>query len=471
MQLRTLLSNIMKLSIATVLALTGVLGFAQPPETASAQSPEPSWIGEYYDNGSLAGSPVFTRTDSNIVFDWQTGSPDARIPADGFSVRWITDATFEAGTYRFWALADDNIRITIDFRRTIIDTFESDQVDELVAADVELSAGSHRIQVDYREVNDDAFAFVDFANLAANPTGPDFRTPTSPTPQGIWAAQYYANPVLAGAPTITTSVNMPGADWGTGSPSAAIPNDNWSARWTTSLDLSGGDYRVRTTADDGVRVYIDGALVINEWHIASGVEYTATRNLAAGNHSFTVEFYEATGLAFLDFTIEQVTTQPQPPLGPSVATVVAGPLNVRDAPSVTNGDIIASINFQESYTALARNASGTWVKLSINGIEGWVSTRFVTVTNFNQLPIQTNTVTPTGFTVTATPFGVNIRGGASTDFDILDVLPVGQAASVIGRNSDATWWQIEYDGVIGWVSAFYARIEDNADLSQIPVTN
>ncbi|MBC7871471.1 MAG: hypothetical protein H7Y09_11585, partial [Chitinophagaceae bacterium] len=49
-------------------------------------------------------------------------------------------------------------------------------------------------------------------------------------------------------------------------------------------------------------------------------------------------------------------------------------------------------------------------------------------------------------------------------------MPVGPTASVVGRNATNTWWQVHYNGVVGWVSAIYAPIQANADLNVIPVT-
>ena len=43
---------------------------------------------EYYDNRACSGKPVFTRTDDNIDFYWETYSPHPDIPHDNWSVKW-----------------------------------------------------------------------------------------------------------------------------------------------------------------------------------------------------------------------------------------------------------------------------------------------------------------------------------------------------------------------------------------------
>ncbi|HEY3369927.1 MAG TPA: glycoside hydrolase family 3 C-terminal domain-containing protein [Prolixibacteraceae bacterium] len=47
-------------------------------------------FGEYFANNKLEGKPLFTRVDDNIDFYWESGSPDPRMPADNFGIRWTT---------------------------------------------------------------------------------------------------------------------------------------------------------------------------------------------------------------------------------------------------------------------------------------------------------------------------------------------------------------------------------------------
>jgi hypothetical protein len=62
----------------------------------------------------LSGSPVLTRQDAVIDFNWGYGSPDSRILSDGFSVRWDRIVHFEAGRYRFTATSDDGVRLWVN---------------------------------------------------------------------------------------------------------------------------------------------------------------------------------------------------------------------------------------------------------------------------------------------------------------------------------------------------------------------
>ena len=63
---------------------------------------------------------------------------------------------------------------------------------------------------------------------------------------------------------------------------SAIPKDNWSARWVRSAQFTAGWYRFRTFTDDGVRLWVDGKLVIDQWFDMPGAANTADVYLTAG---------------------------------------------------------------------------------------------------------------------------------------------------------------------------------------------
>ncbi|MEZ4638095.1 MAG: PA14 domain-containing protein [Caldilineaceae bacterium] len=48
-----------------------------------------------------------------------------------------------------------------------------------------------------------------------------------------------------------------------------VPVDQFSARFERTLNVTGGIYRFSVQADDGVRVWVGGELVIDEWHPAA----------------------------------------------------------------------------------------------------------------------------------------------------------------------------------------------------------
>jgi len=448
------------------------------------------WHADYFNNTQLSGPPALTRNDPAIAFNWGRGSPAAGLNNDNFSVRWAADVSLSPGTYRFYAQADDNIRVIFNFGfHPVIDTFNSSQVGQLVTGDVNVpAAGTYHIQVDYRELTDQAWAYVSFANLASNPTGPNFATPNVPVnvANGQWTAQYYGNQNLSGDPVAIQTESSPSHHWGSAAPFPSLPADGFSVRWTSTQNLTGGTYYLSTAADDGVRVWVNGTLIIDQWHAASGQTYNATLNLPGGPNYFQVEYYEATGEAFIDFTLTQTSggapapTQP-PAASNATATVTAFKLNVRATPDGINGQILLQIARNQVYPIIAKNATSTWYQLNVNGTIGWVNGFYINVnsTDPSTIPVAgtskgviTSPQQPalSGNTLTSPQFNVIIRSGPSQQFRRIGLLPVGGVAQIIGRTSTNSWWQINLNGLVGWVSGAFTTTSASANINQIPVT-
>ncbi len=463
-------------SIVVVLVLLGV-GLLSP---AAAQGV--TWKGEYYNNSFLLDQAQLVRQDGAIAFDWGTGSPAPGVNSDGFTVRWSADPYFPAGTYRFWALADDEIRVNVGYAfQPQINTFGSPKIGQILSADVTLTEGVHHIQVDYREANGNAYAFVTWANLATNPTGPNF--PQAQTSTGVstgpWTAQYFANPTLSGTPVLIQSETSPTHNWGAGSPLSSIPADNFSARWTSVQTLEAGTYQISVKVDDGVRVFVNGVALINQWGPANAAVYNATVTLPAGQHNFMVEYFEGTGNALIEFNLTRqgqtvVVNPPAPPVNAvTTGVVTAGRLNVRAAPDAS-ATILLKINQNGVYPVIAANADRSWYQINVNGTLGWVFARYFNVSNPQAVPTTgTGTVTQppanTGYSV-VTAVTLNVRGTPSTTGAILTKMTPGSTAAVVGRTANSAWWQVTYQGVTGWVSARFASLQTGADISRIPVT-
>src|SRR6185436_13852897 len=79
-------------------------------------------VGDYFSNNNLTGSPVLTRTDAVVDFNWSTGSPHASVPADNFSVRWTgrVQAQFSE-IYTFYTLNDDGARLWVNGSQLVND--------------------------------------------------------------------------------------------------------------------------------------------------------------------------------------------------------------------------------------------------------------------------------------------------------------------------------------------------------------
>lgn len=462
--------------LAVTLALAaGPLAFFDAADSAEAQGGA-VWTAQFYSNRYLLGDPAYTTTYGNLSLNWGANAPGPNVPADNWSARFSTDVYFPAGTYRFYIQADDAIQLWIDFppsKQPQFSTFNDPKPGQLLTYDYTLEAGSHHIQIDFREASGLSYIFFDWQNLADTSVGPNF--PTVVNPEGPWMAQYFNNAALAGTPVSTRDENSPTHNWGDGAPLPGMPADYFSVRWARVQTFDPGTYRVVVESDDGVRVFVDNQRIIDEWHTASGQSYSGVFTSTGQQQTFTIEYYEAAGLAYLDYEVERVTGgQTQQPSTGTTATILAYRLNVRTAPNVETGRIIAKVSRGEVYPIIGRNMEGTWFLIRVNGTDGWVSGRYIAINNEQPLPIVDGTAPQqppagTGYSL-STWVNLNIRQGPSVSYDVVEVLPYGETATVLGRNADASWWQVRYNGVIGWVSAYYTTITPEPNLDAIPIT-
>jgi len=63
--------------------------------------------------------------------------------------------------------------------------------------------------------------------------------------------------------------------------------------------------------------------------------------------------------------------------------------------------------------------------------------------------------------------GLNFRTGPSTGFEIITVLRSGTLAPITGRNSEHSWWRLNVDNRVGWVSGDFTT--EYGDCSRVPV--
>jgi LysM repeat protein len=118
-----------------------------------------------------------------------------------------------------------------------------------------------------------------------------------------WWGEYYGARWPTARPILTRRDAAINFDWGTGSPDITVPVDNFSVRWTRTVDFEGGLYKFWVTHDDGVMLWIDDQLIINQWYdqpayllythgpMLPNMHYEEV-SLAAGAHRIQLEYYE-----------------------------------------------------------------------------------------------------------------------------------------------------------------------------------
>ncbi len=265
----------------------------RPSTTPTPSLPEQAWEGEYHDNPTLSGDPVLSRQDETLDFDWGDGSPDRRIPTDHFSAYWRGRWTFKEGNYRFYAYVDDGVRLWVD-GELLIDQWH-DQAAAQYHADVSLSAGEHEVEVAYYENVGQALLRVWWEHQG---TYPD------------WRGAYYDNVELEGEPALVRNDKDISFDWGTRAPAAELSADRFSVRWERDISFKEGAYRFHVSVNDGIRVWVDSRLLIDQWRDGEG-EYVEHIWVPEGSHDVRVEYYDARGDAHIRLRWDRVETFPQ----------------------------------------------------------------------------------------------------------------------------------------------------------------
>ena len=296
---------------------------------------EPTWRAVYWNNTTLAGQPAFFRDETTLDYDWGNGAPDASVNANDFSARWTRIVDLPAGRYRFSVTGDDGVRVYVNDELFLngwwdhgVRTFTTDR---------DMAGGQHEVRVEFYERGGAAVVKFALDTLSVAPPGSPTATPTPVSPpsgkppiaapeDGAWRGEYFNNEKLTGAPAAVRSDAAVDFDWGNGSPIPGVIGENrFSVRWSRNMRFAGGQWRFKTSTDDGVRLWVDGDLVIDQWRAMQGETHEATLLLQEGVHRVKMEYFELEGVARARLIVE--SPESPRPVGNLITCVPPNPPN------------------------------------------------------------------------------------------------------------------------------------------------
>jgi parallel beta-helix repeat protein len=169
--------------------------------------------------------------------------------------------------------------------------------------------------------------------------------------------------------------------WGTSSPGAGVTQDNFTSRYVGRFEFAqAGDYRFDVTTNDGVRLYVDDVLVMDQWFDHLGT-HQATKNLTSGMHTLRIEHYE--GINTAQLSVEWTFVEPPPPPPPpppdcstslqslinnaaAGSTLTLGNCTYRESvtvnkPLTLDGQGVASLRGSDVWSGLWAASGGNWV--------------------------------------------------------------------------------------------------------------
>jgi hypothetical protein len=315
---------------------------------------------------------------------------------------------------------------------------------------------------------------------------------------------------------VAASVNYPSGvnfNWGTGGPRDAVGNPiagvgatDFTARFVTVENFEAGNYEFIVTFDDGVRLFVDNILYINNFQANELSTITVTVPLTAGTHTVTVEYVQFGGGSVIQARWNLIGTGigtgtfgPTLTAVPAFTVEVVGVqgLAVRTGPYL-GASLITVARPGIWYTVEARNQSEgfyTWYRIRIydrgGGVitgtatatppgwntgndtrtqTGWVSGRFLRGSgNEDAVPFSGSVFdeiddAPFRGMVGIPRANMNIRVRPSVRTAIVGQVPWGEPVEVIGRTVQAgvnQWLHIRYQGQLGWIAAAWVTLDDD----------
>ncbi|MBT7302955.1 MAG: hypothetical protein HN849_25710, partial [Victivallales bacterium] len=165
--------------------------------------------------------------------------------------------------------------------------------------------------------------------------------------------------------------------WGSAAPFAGPAADHFSAIWTGELEVRfDSDYTFRLVVDDGARLWLDDALVIDGWNGSRAELASAPIALTRGRHPVRLEYVERTGNAEIEwqwscpFFATQTVPQSQLFSGLAEAEFAATPTvspaggTVTSATDITLASTTAGANLYYALTVADPEAPGDWTLYS-----------------------------------------------------------------------------------------------------------
>lgn len=317
-----------------------------------------------------------------------------------------------------------------------------------------------------------------------------------------WTATFFPSTNLTGTGIPFSNINGLNFNWGSGvpvingSPVPGFTADNFSARFTSVQNFNAGTYTFTVVSDDGVRVYIDGLVVLDRFIARPQTTDTFAQSMTAGPHTLTVEYFEGIDQAILQFqwglsagttvtpfgptatlgptATPAPTSLPSIPAGALSATVIRAPvLNVRGGPSVF-ADRVGSILRGQTYQVIGRDEKARWFLLQLSNGQGWALGYYLYFnTNEFNAPVVSdfvlggNPAAATGV-VAQSEATLKLRAQPTVASEQIGRVTWGGALAVLGKTRDGGWLQVVWKGTTGWVATAYVKIVEG-DLNNVPI--
>ena len=403
--------------------------------------------GNYF-NGMNFETPVFSRRDDVIQFDWNTGSPDASVNVDQFSARWTGQIQPKyTDTYTFYINSDNGRRLWIN-GQLIIDKWISDYGIEY-SGTITLKAGQkYDIKLEYFE-NDGG------ANCKLEWSSPLQIREVVPK------NQLYANQL----PTVAIT--------------APTNNAVYTSPASVTITANAND------ADGTIsKVEFYNGITLLTTEATAPYSYTWT-NVAVGTYMITARAYDNANATTTSSTVTIQVNAPANQLptvnitAPTNNAVYTAPASITITANANDADgSISKVEFYNGATLLTSDAiapySYTWANVGIgtytitakayDNVNATTTSTAVTVqvnTPANQLPA-VNITAPTNNAVYTAPVNVTITANANDADGSISKVEFYNGASLLSTVNAAPY-TFNWINVVAGTYMITAKAYDNTN--------
>ncbi|AUD01461.1 PA14 domain-containing protein [Spirosoma pollinicola] len=278
-----------------------------PPPPVTLRDPENpantvSGLNYQYYEGSWTSMPDFNGLTPGKTGTVATTDITVRNRTENYGLRfkgYINAPT--DGTYTFYTSSDDGSKLLIGTTEVVNNDGVHGTIEK--SGTIGLKAGKHAITILFFQGDGGQEMTTSYSGPGVNkqtiPASAYFRVSAPVTTgNGSGLLGEYFNNINLSTPIVSSrtdaTVNF---DWGNNSPiPGTVGTDNFSVRWTGQVEAPvTGNYTFSTISDDGVRLWVNGNQVINNWTThAPATDNSNSIALTAGQrYTIKMEYFES----------------------------------------------------------------------------------------------------------------------------------------------------------------------------------
>jgi uncharacterized protein (DUF1800 family) len=211
-----------------------------------------NWLATYFNNTTMSGVAVYTNYESQVNYNWGTGTPDPAIGITTYSVRWSGQIQPQySEQYYFVANTDDGVKLWIN-DLPVIDAWTNKGASD-VTGTINLQGGTrYNIKMEYYQNTGGASAQLSWYSQNQSkqiiPTGRLYPTNTAPAPSAVTSP--LSAVAFVGQPF---SFNVTGANSPTSLKASGLPPGlGFTNAVISGVPSLAGNFQVTLTASNSV---------------------------------------------------------------------------------------------------------------------------------------------------------------------------------------------------------------------------